>query len=230
MAKILIGTYEATIYPEAEGYTGAISLGFDPDGKRQRLKRKGRTKTAVKDKLIKAVKDLEAGITASENYTVRDAVNDWLDKGLKDRSERTVTKLRILADRHVIPKLGKAKLHRLRADDVDEWLDELASELSTRTLRDVHSIVKRAIRQAQARDLVLRNVAELVTTPRAPTGGPARRSPGSRRRRCSRPQNPPTSTPTWCSASPPASGPRRLARCAGITSSPGCPAPSPGDR
>ncbi|MGW4966069.1 hypothetical protein ACWEPL_53375 [Nonomuraea sp. NPDC004186] len=110
MAKILIGKYEATIYPEGDGYTGAISLGFGPDGKRQRLKRKGKTKTLVKDKLIKAVKALEAGVTASETYTVRDAVNDWLGKGLKGRSESTVTKLRILAETHVIPRLGKIKL------------------------------------------------------------------------------------------------------------------------
>ncbi|MET8863618.1 site-specific integrase [Nonomuraea sp. NPDC004580] len=174
MAKILIGKYEATIYPEGDGYTGAISLGFGPDGRRQRLKRKAKTKTAVKDKLIKAVKDFEAGVTASETYTVRDAVNDWLSTGLKGRSEGTVTKLRILAETHVIPRLGKTKLQQLRADHVDEWLDELSIDLATRTLRDVHSVLKRAIRQAQARDLVLRNIAELVTTPTGKEGRPSK--------------------------------------------------------
>ncbi|MFI9843822.1 tyrosine recombinase XerC [Nonomuraea sp. NPDC051941] len=174
MAKILIGKYEATIYPEGDGYTGAISLGFGPDGKRQRLKRKAKTKTAVKDKLIKAVKDLEAGITASETYTVRDAVNDWLSKGLKGRSENTVTKLRILAETHVIPGLGKIKLQQLRADHVDEWLDQLAGKLATTTLREIHGVLKRAIRQAQARDMVLRNVAELVTTPKGTDGRPSK--------------------------------------------------------
>ncbi|MEV0316664.1 site-specific integrase [Nonomuraea fuscirosea] len=174
MAKILIGKYEATIYPEGEGYTGAISLGFDPDGKRQRLKRKGKTKTAVKDKLIKAVKDLEAGIKASESYTVRDAINDWLSKGLKGRSETTVIKLRTLVETHIIPKLGKIKLQQLRADHVDEWLDQLATALATTTLREVHGALKRAIRQAQARDMVLRNVAELVTTPKGTDGRPSK--------------------------------------------------------
>ncbi|MFB4289196.1 tyrosine-type recombinase/integrase [Nonomuraea sp. ATR24] len=174
MAKILIGKYEATIYPEGDGYTGAISLGFGPDGKRQRLKRKGKTKAVVKDKLIKAVKALESGVTASETYTVRDAVNDWLSKGLKGRSENTVTKLRILAETHVIPRLGKLKLQQLRADHVDEWLDELSTDLATRTLRDVHSVLKRATRQAQARDLVLRNAAELVTTPTGKDGRPSK--------------------------------------------------------
>jgi integrase len=38
----------------------------------------------------------------------------------------------------------------------------------------VHAILKRAIRQAQARDRVLRNVAELVTTPKGTAGRPSK--------------------------------------------------------
>jgi hypothetical protein len=41
---------------------------------------------------------------------VRDTVNDCLGKGLKGRSDNTVTKLRFLAETHVIPKSGKIKL------------------------------------------------------------------------------------------------------------------------
>ncbi|MBO3751484.1 site-specific integrase [Streptosporangiaceae bacterium NEAU-GS5] len=174
MSKILIGKYEGTIYEADGGYIGAISLGFGSDGRRQRLKRRGRTKAQVKERLIRAVKDLEAGVISSESYTVRDAVEDWFAKGLKGRSASTVETLRILADKHVIPLIGKAKLQRLRADDVDEWLDELTEVLSTRSLLTIHSILKRAIRQAQARDLVLRNVAELVTTPKGRTGRPSK--------------------------------------------------------
>jgi integrase len=43
--------------------------------------------------------------------------------------------------------------------------------LITRSLQSVHSILRRAIRQAQARDKVLRNVAELVTTPQGQRKG-----------------------------------------------------------
>ncbi|GAA2699226.1 site-specific integrase [Nonomuraea recticatena] len=174
MAKILIGKYEATIYPEGDGYTGAISLGFGPDGKRQRVKRKGKTKAEVKAKLIKVAQELEAGVKSSENYTVREAVEDWLSRGLKDRSGGTVAKLRSLAETHVIPGLGKEKLQRLRADHVEEWLDKLSHELATRSLAEVHAVLKRAIRHAQARDLVLRNVAELVVTPKGRRGRPSR--------------------------------------------------------
>lgn len=174
MAKILIGKYEATIYPEGGGYTGAISLGFHPDGRRNRPKRKGKTKAIVKDKLKKLAEDLETGIIASENYTVGDAVKDWLAKGLKGRSEATIVKLTGLAEKHVISGLGAGKLHSLIADDVDEWLDGLAVHLATSTLGEVHSILKRSIRQAQARNKVLRNVAELVTTPEGVDGRPSR--------------------------------------------------------
>lgn len=120
MAKILIGKYEATIYPENGRVTGAVSLGLGPDGKRKRLKRKGRNKTEVIDKLIEAVKDLESGVDGSAHYTVQDAVEDWLSKGLKGRDPDTVTTNRILAEKHVIPLIGKAKLKNLRADDVDK--------------------------------------------------------------------------------------------------------------
>ncbi len=174
MSKILIGRYQATIYPDGYGFTGAISLGFDGKGNRQRIKRKGRTKAIVKDKLIKAVADREAGIKTVEGYTVAQAVQDWLSKGLKGRDEETVTANRILAEQHVLPLIGATKLTELTADDVDDWLDGLTTKLATRSLQGVHAILKRSIRQAQARDRVLRNVAELVTTPKGKPGRPSK--------------------------------------------------------
>jgi hypothetical protein len=160
--------------PGNGGWTGALSVGFGPDGKRTRIKKKGRTKAAVKEKLVQAAADLDAGIKAAEGYTVADAVNDWLSKGLKGRDESTISTNRILADKHVLPLIGARKLKQLTADEVDNWLDGLTDKLATRSLRGVHSILKRAIRQAQARDKVLRNVAELVTTPKGKEGRPSK--------------------------------------------------------
>ena len=174
MSTLLIGKYQATIYPEDNGYIGAISLGFDGRGNRKRIKRRGRTKTAVTDKLRKAVDALETGINANDSYTVGDAVRDWLARGLKDRDAHTIATNRILAERHVIPLIGAIKLKELTADQVDEWLDGLTGTLATRSLQGVHAILKRATRQAQARDKVLRNVAALVTTPKGKQGRPSK--------------------------------------------------------
>jgi len=172
--KIIIGKYEATIYPEGDGYTGAISLGFDVAGRRQRVKRKGRTKAQVKDKLREVVDDLEAGVTATENYTVQAAVEDFLDQGMKGKAQGTIDNYRSIASHHLIPYLGAARLKKLTADELDIWLDERAEELSTRTLRLVHQILERTIRHAQARDKVRRNVASLVILPGGREGRPSK--------------------------------------------------------
>jgi integrase len=172
--KISIGTYEATIYPEGDGFTGAISLGFDTKGKRQRVKRKGKTKTQVKDKLREVVDNLETGVRAEARYTVNDAVNDFFDKGLKGKSKATIDNYRSLATHHLIPQIGTTKLQQLTADQLDEWIDERAEELSTRSLRLIHQILERAIRQAQARDKVRRNVATLIMIPEGKEGHPSK--------------------------------------------------------
>jgi hypothetical protein len=52
-------------------------------------------------------------------------------------------------------------------------LAELSGSLPTRSVRLVHQIIERAIKHAQAGDLVGRNVASLIT---APEGGSGRSS------------------------------------------------------
>ena len=94
---------------------------------------------------------------------------------------------RILAGEHLIPIIGATKLKKLTADDVHTWLDGLTSNLSTRSLQAIHSTLKRAIRQAQVRDKVGRNVAELVTTPTGRKGGPAAHQPRPGHRLLERP-------------------------------------------
>ncbi|WP_433367400.1 site-specific integrase [Streptosporangium sp. CA-115845] len=83
-------------------------------------------------------------------------------------------KCSILANKHIIPGLGARKLVDLTADDVDRWLADKAKELSTRTLRELRSILVRTISRAQARDKVKRNVALLCEIPRGKEGRPSK--------------------------------------------------------
>ena len=82
---------EDAIYFDAakNRFVGAISVGFGPGGKRIRRKVTGRTKTEVRDKLKAAHNELDRGLHTSATYTVRQAVDDWLEGGLQGRSERT---------------------------------------------------------------------------------------------------------------------------------------------
>ena len=163
--KIIIGKYEGAIYTEGSGYTGALELGINGKGERIRLKRKARTKEIVKDKLKKAVAELDAGIDTSDDYTVETAVRDWLARGTKGLSAKTINDYKSLAESNLIPLIGAHKLKKLTADNVDDWLEDRADHLTTRSMQAIHSILRRSIRHAQARDKVMRNVASLVDTP-----------------------------------------------------------------
>jgi hypothetical protein len=60
-------------------YVGAISLGYDPKGKRIRKSVTGQTKAEVRDKLKELHHELEDGSASSPTYRVRQAVAAWLD-------------------------------------------------------------------------------------------------------------------------------------------------------
>ncbi|MFJ4772419.1 tyrosine recombinase XerC [Streptomyces uncialis] len=170
------GHGEDTIYwdPAKKRFVGMVSLGYAPNGKRLRPKVYGKTKTEVRGKIKDLKKEVEAGVRTPANYTVTNAVNDWLERGLKGRDEQTISKNRSLADKHLIPFIGKAKLKNLSADDVDDWLTERAEALATRSLRDVLAILRRSIEHAQRRDKAVRNVAVLVTVPEGRPGRPSK--------------------------------------------------------
>jgi integrase len=170
------GYGEDSIYFDAANncWTAAVSLGFSPDGKR-RIRRKvtGRTKTVVKDKLKALRREVETGIQSSPSYTMALCVEDWLSQGLAGRSADTVANYRYAAG-HAVSKLGAVKLRELTARHVQAALAELSGSLSTRSLRLVHQVIERAIRHAQAADLVGRNVASLVSAPKGQGGRPSR--------------------------------------------------------
>ncbi|MFD6414995.1 tyrosine recombinase XerC [Streptomyces sp. NPDC060194] len=171
------GHGEDTIYWDAakNRYVGAVSLGHGPDGKRRRPKVYGKTKTEVRQKIRDLKKEVQSGVKAPANYTVADAVTDWLSRGLKGRDEKgTIGKNRSMAEKHLIPFIGKAKLKELSADDVDDWLDGRAEFLATRSLRDLLAILRRSVAHAQRRDKAARNVALLVTVPEGRPGRPSK--------------------------------------------------------
>ncbi|QXJ20632.1 site-specific integrase [Actinomadura graeca] len=171
MAQISIGSYDGTIYEEGDGYTGALELGTGPNGKRKRLKRKGRTKTEVKNKLKEAVDELDKGVKTDRNYYVRDAVEDWLTAFAKSgKSTSTYDVYRSLADHQLIPFIGATRLKKLSADDVETWLNGRAEHLTSSSLGIVHGVLKRSIRRAARHDRIGRNVAELVDTPDGKAG------------------------------------------------------------
>jgi integrase len=157
-------------------WRGEITLGFTEEGKRTRRKVSGTTKAAVVDKLRELHRDLDKGIvprTGYANYTVGQAVADWLASGLDGRSAETIKKNEYVTQ-PIVQAIGSKRLRELKAADVRQSLSTIAARRSSAAVTMAHLALKRAIRHAEANDLVSRNVATLVDTPKGKGGRPSK--------------------------------------------------------
>src|SRR6478672_10092830 len=156
-------------------WRGELTAGYTGDGKRQRRKVSGKTKAAVVDKLRDLHTQLDTGITPKAgyaHYTLRQAAQDWLAHGLDGRSAKTVTKNQNVLE-PILTVIGARKLRDLTAADVRQALAAMAAGYSTAAVSMGHLALKRAIRHAEASDLITRNVAILADTPKGQDGRPS---------------------------------------------------------
>ncbi len=153
-------------------WTGTITVGWKPDGRRDRIIVRGRTKTEVKDKLRTKRTELAAGIRTPASYTVEQCLEDWLET-LSTQAESTLTGYRIMVT-HLVELTGTIKLVELKVRDVDFALGKLAKRFSTRSVRLARMTLIQAIRNAMVNDLVVRNVADLAAGPTGMPGRPSR--------------------------------------------------------
>jgi integrase len=167
------GRGEGSLYWDKarQRWIATITVGFSPTGKRIVRKASDKTKTEARNKLKQKIRDYEDGVLIAANtLTVTDAVNDWIDYGLTGAATSTVDNYTTLARVHILPYLGTRKLRDLTATDVDQWLLDRSKNVSTRTVRLLHSILSRSITRAMARDKVKRNVVLLCGIPRGKDG------------------------------------------------------------
>lgn len=156
-------------------WVGAVTVGYTAQGRQQRRTVVSKTKAEVQEKLKALLQELERGVDLAQRpVTVAELIVEWLAHGLNGRDDKTVATNRYLAEQHIVPLIGKKSVRQLKANDVDRMLAAHRHRLSTSTLQKVLAILRRAIRWGQARDMVSRNVAELVTAPTGAGGRPSK--------------------------------------------------------
>ena len=74
----------------------------------------------------------------------------------------------------VLDQIGSKQLREVSAGDIRAALGQLTTRYSTRSLQITRNALERAIRHAEANDLVGRNVAALVKPPRGRAGRPSK--------------------------------------------------------
>jgi integrase len=106
----------------------------------------------------------EAGRTTLAEY-----LGWWMENVVRGEvAHRTYHNYLSQMRNHIVPRLGKKKLKALKLEDAEGLYRSMAaSGLSPATVRYVHAVLRRALKQAFVRGLVPRNVAEGASLPLA---------------------------------------------------------------
>lgn len=154
-------------------WEGIVDLGRDGAGNRRRVTVTGRTRAEARAKLAALRKNADSGLPVGDQ---RVTVGEWLDQWLEHlpvKSVNTRDNLEWAIRCHLKPALGAYRLRDLTADHVEAMLRERAeAKMSRSSMVRLHNVLNRALRAAERRGKVVRNVATLVDVP----DGPARLS------------------------------------------------------
>jgi integrase len=150
-------------------WIGALDLGKDASGRRQRLKVSGRTKTAALHRLRELRHRIEAGdVITHDKITVQQTTEDFVERGLPPRLASNTRYLIKLYSQRFSDSCGGLTLRSLTTRDVEDFLQELADEgKADRTLTIARSTAGRALDHAIRQGWLPagRNVARLAVLP-----------------------------------------------------------------
>ncbi len=169
------------IYKRKDGrYEGQYYHDINPKtGKRRKYSVYAATSKEAKEKLQALMHDLASGIYVEKTKLTLEA---WLEQWLKVYAlpkvkQSTYTSYRAYIFKHVNPNIGKVTLKNLRVDILQEFFNERAVSgridgkggLSAKTLKNMHTMLKTALKQAVENDLIPKNPATFVKLPKAPS-------------------------------------------------------------
>lgn len=169
-------------YIRKRGDTWEVIVELDPDpltGRRRRKYATAKSEKAAHRLRAKLVTDAADGTAqAPERRTVKELSEAWLAHIEANRSPSTMIGYRNKIDRYIVPNLGRVRLDRLKAIQLDGLYATLRASggedggaLSAQTVRHVHAILHAMLTQARRWGWIVRNPAEDAT---APASAPAK--------------------------------------------------------
>ncbi len=156
------------ITKRGDSWTALIDLPPDPvTGKRRRKRLTAATKREVERLVAEAIQAAQTGFVDAGRTTLREYLARWQEAAAPTLRPSTRRRYADLIRLHVLPVLGHVRLAKLGAADVQRlYADRLAAGLSPTSVRQIHSVLHRALDQAVRWGLLARNVTDAVDPPR----------------------------------------------------------------
>lgn len=158
---------EGALYQRGDGmWVGSVDLGWH-GGKRVRKSVSAKTKKACQAKFLDLKKETEKGWGLSENISVEEWLNHWLEYIVSERNEATTLEsYTSWTNTWLIPYLGHYRLDKLKEDHIRTMLAEMKKQgRSEGTRRRTHAVLHRALVVAMQERRITRNPAHTMDAP-----------------------------------------------------------------
>ncbi len=147
-------------------------IGRDPvTGRRRQISRTVRGGKRDAERVLNSLSvQSDTGALTGTDVTLKELTDRWLAQVENDLSPTTVLRYKNLLSKRIVPALGSKKIHRLRADELDRFYLALVNDegLAPSTVRQVHAVIRRALRQAVRWGWLATNPAINASPPRVP--------------------------------------------------------------
>ncbi len=148
-----------------------LDLGWEQDPETGRRKRK-QFRFSHRGKKIDAERKLNETLNhifkrefvEPDKITLGQWLNIWLENNIKPpvKRLRTYESYRSIISTHLEPELGNIRLQELQAVDLEAYYRRKGKALSQTSLEHHHAIISGALKSAQRKNYVIRNIAPLV--------------------------------------------------------------------
>lgn len=144
---------------------------FGEPGRRRRRSFFGVTADEARRKLTRAQSQQDSGQTPPpERASVAAYLRAWLAAKEPSLRAESFRRYREAVELHLIPSIGKVRLARLTATQIEAAYAAIrAKGLSNTSVQLIHGVLRKALKDAERRGEVARNVATLVDAPRRST-------------------------------------------------------------
>lgn len=146
-----------------------VDLGKHPDGKRNRVYLYARSKDEIEELLLEALQQKAQGALSGNRTPLGAWLDFWMEDYVKPKAHNTYYTYQSFIRRHVRPSIGHIPLGKLSPMDVNDCLDRADQHAGRSTAAGCRAMLTGALRSAQERGLVHRNVASITrgrTVPR----------------------------------------------------------------
>lgn len=159
------GFGEGSIYCRADGRW--VSYFRAPDGRKKFFT--GATRAHVKDRLAEAQRQAHAGqLVVGRDQPIDQYLQRWLADAVRHSVRPKTYENYDLCVRRLLPHIGRLRLRALTPEHVQHALGTLLERgLAPRTVRQVHMVLRRALKQAVLWRILPSNPSDAVRPPRA---------------------------------------------------------------